>query len=139
MSWAWYAVLSAAGAALVAIFGKLGVSKVDTTLATTIRVVIMAAFFLGVSLILGKAKLLGTVDRSALGYITLSALAGAISWLCYFLALRYGPASGVAALDRTSVVMVFLLAVLFLGEKFTLVHATGAVLVVAGAILLSLK
>jgi transporter family protein len=139
MSWVFYALLSAVAAAAVAIFGKIGISKVDTTLATTIRAVIMAVFFLLVSLMLGKEKLLGTVDRNALTYITLSGLAGAISWLFYFLALKTGPASGVAALDRTSVVMVFMLAVLFLGEKFTANHAFGAVLVVAGAILLSLK
>lgn len=137
--WIWYAVLSAAAAALVAIFGKLGVSKIDTTLATSVRAVIMAVFLVLVSSALGKAKLLGTIDRQALLYIVLSGIAGALSWLAYFLALRHGPASAVAAIDRTSVVFVFILAVLFLAEKFTWVHAAGAFFVVGGAILLSLK
>lgn len=137
--WILYALLSAVAAAAVAILGKIGISKVDTTLATTIRALIMAAFFIVVALALGKAKLLGTVDRSALTYITLSGVAGAVSWLFYFMALKNGPASGVAALDRTSVVMVFILALLFLGEKFHLRSAIGALFVVAGAILMSLK
>lgn len=139
MTWIIYALLSAVFASLVAIFGKIGISKVDTTLATTIRAVVMAGFFLITSLALGKYKLFGTLDGSALMYITLSGLAGALSWLFYFVALKQGPASGVAALDRTSVVFVFLLAVLFLSEKFGLRSAVGALLITVGAILMSLK
>lgn len=139
MTWIIYALLSAVFAALVAIFGKIGIAKVDTTLATTIRALVMAGFFLVASLLLGKYKLMGTLDRSALTYITLSGLAGALSWLFYFIALKSGPASGVAALDRTSVVFVFLLAVLFLSEKFGLRSAVGALFVTVGAILMSMK
>lgn len=139
MHWVLYAILSAVTAAAVAIFGKIGISKIDTTLATTVRAVIMAVFFIIVALSLNKEKLLGTIDRHAFLFIALSGLAGAISWLFYFLALKNGPASGVAALDRTSVAMVFILALLFLGEKFHMRSAIGAVLVVGGAILMSLK
>lgn len=138
-TWVIYAILSAGTAALVAVLGKIGVSKVDTTLATTIRALIMAGFFIIVSLALGKTKLLGTVDRTALTFIIFSGLAGALSWLFYFLALKNGPASGVAAIDRTSVVMVFILAILFLGERFDLRTAAGAVLVLGGAVLMSFK
>lgn len=139
MSWIAYALLSAVAAAAVAILGKIGISRIDTTLATTIRALIMAGFFLAISLLLHKEKLISTIDRPALLYIVLSGLAGAVSWLCYFFALKNGPASGVSALDRTSVVMVFVLALLFLGEKFHIRTAVGAILVVAGAVLMSLK
>jgi len=139
MSWIVYALLSAFFAALVAIFGKVGIAKVDTTLATTIRALIMAGFFVVASLALSKFKFTGTIDKSALTFIALSGLAGALSWLFYFMALKGGPASHVAALDRTSVVMVFVIAVLFVGEKFHLRTAVGALLVVSGAILMSLK
>lgn len=139
MSWVIYAILSAAAAAAVAIFGKIGISKIDTTLATTVRALIMAAFFIVVALVLHKEKFIGTIDRHAFLFILLSGLAGAVSWLFYFLALKNGPASGVAALDRTSVVMVFILALMFLGEKFHLRSAVGAVLVLVGAVLMSLK
>ena len=89
MSWIVYALLSAAFAALVAIFGKIGISKVDTTLATTVRAIVMALFFIIVALILNKEKLIGTIDRHAFLFILLSGLAGAVSWLFYFLALKY--------------------------------------------------
>lgn len=139
MTWVVYAILSAVFAALVAIFGKIGIAKVDTTLATTIRAVVMAGFFVIASLALGKFKLFGAFDARALVFVVLAGVAGALSWLFYFIALKAGPASGVAALDRTSVVMVFVLALLFLGEKFQIHTAVGALLVVAGAVLMSLK
>lgn len=136
-SWIIFALLSALFAAAVAIFGKLGVQGLDTTLATTIRVVIMAAFLVVVSLTMGKGSLLSSFNNKALGFIALSGVAGALSWLFYFFALKYGPASGVAALDRLSVVFVLILAVLFLGEGLTWKSAIGALLVTIGAILLS--
>lgn len=139
MSWIAYAIGSAFFAALVAIFGKVGISKVDTTLATTIRALIMAAFFVILALALDKQKLFGTIDRRALLFIALSGLAGALSWLCYFIALKNGPTTAVAAIDRTSVAMVFVLAVVFLGEKFTFQTAIGALLVFVGAFLMILK
>lgn len=139
MSWVVYAVFSALAAAAVAILGKIGISKIDTTLATTVRAIVMVVFFLVVSLALHKERLIHTIDRHALLFIVLSGLAGAISWLFYFLALKNGPTSSVAALDRTSVAFVFILAILFLGEKFQLRSAIGAAMVVGGAILMSLK
>lgn len=138
-SWIILAVLSAVFAALVAIFGKIGIANLDSTLATTVRAVIMAAFLVVVSLALGKAKLLETIDNKALAFIALSGIAGATSWLFYFLALKFGPASGVAALDRLSVVFVLVLAVLFLSESLTWRSGVGAALLTAGAILMSIR
>jgi transporter family protein len=135
--WIAYALLAALFAALVAVLGKVGLKEVDTTLATAVRSVVMAGLLVTAALALGKAGKLGEISRRAFLFIVLSGAAGAASWLFYFLALRDGPATGVAALDRLSVVLVFVLAVLFLGDAFTLKAALGAVLVVAGAILLT--
>lgn len=139
MSWVVFALLSAGFAALVAIFAKMGISSVDTTLATTIRSVIMAIFLVIVALALGKASLLSSIDNKALFYIILSGVAGALSWLFYFFALKTGPAPAVAALDRTSVVFVLILAALLLGDKITLKSGIGAGMVAVGAIIMSLK
>ncbi|MEK7195074.1 MAG: EamA family transporter [Patescibacteria group bacterium] len=138
-SWIFFAILSAVFAALVAIFGKIGISGIDSTLATTVRAVIMAAFLVAASLALGKAKLLSSINDKALAFIALSGIAGAMSWLFYFFALKKGPASGVAALDRLSVVFVLIFAVLALGESLTWKSGIGAVLIAAGAILMSLR
>ncbi len=138
MHWSVYALISAVFAALVAIFGKIGLKDIDSTLATTIRSVVMALFLVGVSLSLGKFSFLHTFNSKALIFIILSGLAGAISWLFYFFAIKYGTVSGVVAIDRTSVVFAFILAVLFLSEAFSWQKALGAALVAFGAILVAL-
>ncbi|MFA5052413.1 MAG: EamA family transporter [Patescibacteria group bacterium] len=139
MSWIIFAILSAVFAALVAIFGKMGISNLDTTLATTVRSVVMAVFLVVTSLLLGKARLLSTIHPRALLFIVLAGIAGAMSWLFYFFALRSGPAPSVAALDRLSVVFVLILAVLFLGEHFTWKSGLGALLITIGAIFMTIK
>lgn len=139
MAWITYALLSAVFAALVAILAKIGLKNVDTTLATTIRAVVMATFLLGAALFLGKLPMLKDVGNQALVFIIFSGIAGALSWLFYFLALKNGPVDGVAALDRLSVVFVVILAALFLGEAMTLKSVLGLVLLVGGALLLVFK
>lgn len=134
MSWIFAAILSAVFAALVAIFGKIGIQKIDTTLATSVRAAVMALVLAAMALATGKARLLAALPHRALLYIILSGVAGAISWYWYFFALKKGPASGVAALDRLSVVFVLVLAVVFLGESLTWKTALGAALVTVGAI-----
>jgi len=136
--WILYALLSAVFAALVAIFGKMGLSVVDTTLATAIRSLVMAGFLVITALVLGKGTLLGTITGKPLGFIVLSGVAGAISWLFYFVALKAGPVTGVAALDRLSVVFVLLFSVLFLAEKLTWKTGLGALLISLGAILMTI-
>ena len=137
--WIIYALLSAISAAGVAIFGKIGIKNVDTTLATTVRSIIMAGFLLIAALSLNKFSQLHTIQGKAWIFIILAGLAGALSWLFYFNALKVGSASGVAALDRLSVVFVLILAALFLGEKLSWNSALGALLITGGAILMTLK
>lgn len=138
-TWILFALLSAVFAALVAIFGKIGIKNIDSTLATTVRAVVMAGFLVITSFLLGKAELLKTIDNKALTFIVLSGIAGALSWLCYFFAIKNGPVSGVAALDRLSVVFVLIFAVLILGDHFTWKSGLGAALLTVGAILMTLK
>lgn len=136
-TWVLYAILSAVFAALVAIFGKLGVAKLDSTVATMIRTIVMTVFFVAVVLVYGKIHLIKTFDKRALLFVFLAGLAGAFSWLFYFRALQVGPVNGVAALDRLSVVFVFIFSLLFLGDQFTWRLGLGAALLSAGAILMS--
>ena len=138
-SWILFSILSAVFAALVAIFGKIGVANIDSTLATTIRAGIMAVLLFGVSFVLRKFELFSTITSRALVFIILAGVAGALSWFFYFLALITGPAPAVAALDRLSVIFVLILAVLFLGEALTWKSGMGAALIAVGAILMVLK
>jgi transporter family protein len=137
MNWLGYALLSALFAGLVAIFGKIGVRDIDSTLATAARSVIMALAL--VTLVLARSNRINLREISprAWLFITLAGLAGAASWLCYFRALQLGDASRVAPIDRMSVLVVVVIATLFLGEKLTAGVAFGALLVFVGSIFIS--
>lgn len=136
--WIFYAFLSAFSAAGVAIFGKIGIANIDSTLATAVRAVIMAIFLVMMALVLGKASLIDTIDGRAFRFIVFSGIAGALSWLFYFFSLKHGPPTGVVAIDRLSVVFVLVLSLIFLGAKFTWQAGLGAILVSVGAFLLSI-
>jgi len=139
-TWLVFALLSALTAAFVAIFGKLGLKGIDTNTATAVRAIIMAAFLIGVIALQGKLTQISSVisNRDAFTFIILSGVAGALSWLFYFLALKYGQVSQVAPIDRLSVVFAIVLAVLFLGENISLQAGIGAALIAAGAIMIAL-
>ena len=139
--WLLYAFFSAVAAALVAIFGKLGLKNIDATLGTTLRSLIMAGFLVLVSLFLKKFEgfTLQTISGKDWMWIVLAGIAGAISWLFYFIALKSGMVTKVVAIDRLSIVFAVLLAALVLGESLGWKTAVGALLMVGGAILISLK
>lgn len=134
-----FALLSAVFASLVAIFGSIGLSKIDSTMATAVRSIVMAGFLVIVAYFMGKFSLLNTLTSKSMLFIVLSGVAGALSWLCYFFALRYGSPTIVAALDRLSVAFVFVFSLLFLREQFVWNKGLGIVLIVIGAILTTLK
>ncbi len=137
MNWLGYALLSALFAGLVAIFGKIGVRDIDSTLATAARSVIMALALVTLVLARSNTITLREISSRAWLFITLAGLAGAASWLCYFRALQLGDASRVAPIDRMSVLVVVVIATLFLGEKLTAGVAFGALLVFVGSIFIS--
>lgn len=139
--WFWYAIFSAVFASLVAIFGKMGLRGIDTTLATTVRAVIMAGFLLITSLSLKKFNDFSFSSFTGRDwiFIILSAVAGALSWLFYFSALKEGKATSVATIDKLSIVFVIIFAALFLGEELGVKSLAGAFLIVAGALLIVLQ
>ena len=132
-----YALLAAFFASLVPIFGKLGLKDVNPTLATAVRAVVMAVFLVGVALASGSTGV-AEINGRALLLITLSGLAGALSWLFYFMAIKNGRVPAVIAIDKTSVALAIFLSWLVLGSRMNLKTAIGALLIVIGAILVSL-
>lgn len=139
-AWLIYALLSAITAALVAIFGKIGLQHLDANTATAIRSIVMAVFLVGVIAVQGKLSLISEViaDRKALLFIILSGIAGALSWLFYFMAIKYGTVSQVAPIDKLSVVFAVILAVILFGEKVTMFTGIGIALISVGALLVAL-
>ncbi len=135
-SWQGLALLSAAFAALTAIFGKLGVTGIDADLATFIRTVVILGVTAALVTLRGAWHWTAQASWKPVLFLVLSGIATGLSWLCYYRALKLGPASSVAPLDKLSVAMVVVLAALFLGETITWRTALGAGLVVTGAIVL---
>ena len=138
--WLVFGLLSASMAALVAVFGKIGLQSVDANAATAVRSVIMAVFLILVVVFQGTLKEIPAIiaDKKAITYIALSGVAGALSWLFYFLALKFGNVSQVAPIDKLSVVMATILAILLLGEKISFLGGVGVALIALGAILVAL-
>ena len=139
MQWFLLAVLSAFFAALVSIFAKIGLQDVDSTVATAVRAIVMMLFVVIFVMCIGKGSQLTQFTSKDMGFIILSGIAGALSWLFYFAALKLADASKVAPVDRASVLFVMILSVLFLGEKITLKTAAAAILIFIGILLLAVK
>ncbi|CRY54786.1 MULTISPECIES: EamA family transporter [Yersinia] len=139
-TWLIYALLSALTASLVAIFGKIGLQHLDANTATAVRAVVMALFLVGVVVVQGKFNLVGAVlaDKKALLFVVLSGVAGALSWLFYFMAIKNGNVSQVAPVDKLSVVFAVILAFILFGEKISLVAGLGVALITAGALMVAL-
>ena len=140
LDWLAFALLSAVAASFVAIFAKIGLTGVDTNLATAIRAVIMALFLSGVIIAQGKLDKLPSLlsNNKALLFIVLSGLAGAVSWLFYFIALQKGNVAQVAAIDRLSVVFATVFAFVILSEKISPGTAIGVALITIGAIIIAM-
>ena len=139
MNWLGFSLLSAFFAALTAILAKIGVTGVDSNVATAIRTIPIIIFAWGLVFFQGTWKQAGSISSYSLLFLILSGLATAASWLFYFRALQVGHASQVSPIDKLSLVITIVLAVLILKEKLTLLTIAGSILMTAGAILIALS
>ncbi|WP_425068274.1 EamA family transporter [Reyranella sp.] len=138
-SWQFWALLSAAFAALTAIFAKVGIENVNSDFATFIRTIVILGV-LGVILVgTGQWQPLASVSQRTYLFLILSGLATGGSWICYFRALKIGDAARVAPIDKLSIVLVAVFGVLFLGEKLSGANWAGVALIAAGALLVAYK
>jgi transporter family protein len=130
-------MLSAAFAALTAIFAKVGVENINPDFATLIRTVVIVLVLAAILAAFGGAQPLNTISSRTWTFLILSALATGASWLCYFRALKLGNASQVAPIDKLSVVLVAIFGALFLSEKLTALGWFGVLLIGGGAVLVA--
>lgn len=135
--WQLWAALSAVFAALTAIFAKIGVDNINPDFATLIRTVVILVVLAAILAATGQAQSLGSISSRTYTFLVLSGLATGASWLCYFRALKLGPASLVAPVDKLSVVLVAVFGVVFLGEHLSREHWLGVALIATGAVLIA--
>ena len=138
-NWFFWAALSAAFAALTAIFAKIGIQGVDSDLATLVRTVIIVFVLAAFVWFAGKWSNPLALSTKTWVFLGLSALATGASWVCYFRALQLGDASKVAPVDKFSLVLVAVFGVVFLGEKLAAPNWLGVALIASGALLIAYK
>ena len=138
LNWQIFALGSAVFAALTAIFGKIGVSEMNSNLATLIRTIIIIAMTALILSIRGEWQKPENLSFRGISFLVASGLCTGFSWLCYYRALQLGEASKVAPIDKLSVVFVLAFSFLFLGEAFSIKTLVGGLLISIGAVVLVL-
>ena len=136
--WFVFALLSAVFAALTSVLAKVGIEGVNSNLATALRTCVVLAMAWLMVFITHAQSGIGSIGRKSWVFLILSGLATGASWLCYYKAIQMGSVSKVAPIDKLSVVITLILAVIFLQEDFTVKSAIGAVLITAGTVLMVL-
>ncbi|MCC5632718.1 EamA family transporter [Nostoc sphaeroides] len=138
ITWWIYALLSAGFAALTTIFAKIGVENVNSNLATAIRTVVILVVAWGIVFFQGNVVSLLAIPQKTMIFLLLSGVSTGLSWIFYFQALQAGKASLVAPIDKSSLVLVLLFSVIFLGEPLNWKIILGSSLVTMGTLVLIL-
>ena len=136
-SWIVWALLSAAFAAMTAIFAKVGIEGVNSDFATLVRTVVILIAAGGIVAATNHWQDPSTISAKTWSFLVLSGLATGASWVCYFRALKLGPAGQVAPVDKLSVVLVAIFAAVFLGERMAIHNWLGVALIAGGAVLVA--
>lgn len=134
--WWIYALLSAFFASLTAIFAKIGVTNVNSDLATAIRTVVILVVAWGIAIARGELKGITELSRHSVLFLVLSGLATGLSWIFYYKALQLGKVSQVAPVDKLSVALTIVLSVVILKEALSIKAAIGALMIIAGTLVL---
>ena len=132
--WAVFAFLSAVFAALTSILAKVGIEGVNSNLATAVRTVVVLAMAWGMVFITNTQDGIMDISKKSWIFLILSGLATGASWLCYYKALQIGKASKVVPIDKLSVVITLILAVIFLHENMNAKSILGSLLITAGTL-----
>ena len=132
--WAVFAFLSAVFAALTSILAKVGIEGVNSNLATAVRTAVVLAMAWGMVFITNAQHGIMDISKKSWVFLVLSGLATGASWLCYYKALQIGEASKVVPIDKLSVVITLILAVIFLHENMNAKSILGSLLITAGTL-----
>ena len=139
--WKIYAFAAAFFAGLTSIVAKAGLKTVGADLGLAIRTVFVFVFIMLSTLLLTDAAKTATSLQSAgwktIALLALSGLTTTLSWICYYRAMHEGTVSYVALVDKGSILVTLSLSSLLLGEPFTWRLGVGALLVVAGLVVLA--
>lgn len=134
--WLFYAACSAFFAGVTSILAKCGIRKTDSTVATSVRTIVILIFSWVIVGIVGSADAVSSIDVRTLIFLILSGVATGASWLCYFKALQEGDINKVVPIDKSSTVLTILLALILLQEGISLPKAVAVVMIATGIFLM---
>ena len=137
-SYIFYAVLSAVFAALTSILGKIGITDIESNLGTAIRTFVVLIMAWLTVFIKNKQKMLCHIPKCELLFIGLSGIATGASWLCYYKALKDGPAAGVVSIDKLSILITVAFSFVVFKERLSKKAALGLTFIVAGTLIMIL-
>jgi transporter family protein len=139
MQWFFWAISSAFFAGVTALLAKIGVSGLNSNLATAIRTSVILIFSWAIVFVTSSSVDMHAISRKTWVFLVMSGVATGLSWLCYFRALQIGELSKVAPVDKLSVVMAMAFGAFFLHERLTAREGIGGFLIAAGALILAWK
>ena len=134
--WILYAFSSAFFAGITAILAKIGIKNTDSNLATAIRTIVILLFSWLMVFIVGSFNTITELSNKTIVFLILSGLATGLSWLCYFKALQLGNVNKVTPVDKSSTILTMILAMIFLGEKITVLKVICILLIGIGTYLM---
>ena len=134
--WLLYAIGSAIFAALTAITAKIGVSGINSNLATAIRTFVVLIISMGIVFSTKEFQNIPSISQKTWTFLIISGLMTGLSWLCYFKALQMGETSRVVTIDKFSLVFVLLLSAVFLKETMNFKMIFGCILITIGTIMM---
>lgn len=132
--WMIYAAFSAIFAALTSILAKIGISNVESNLATAVRTYIVLIMAWIIVFAGGKQKQLKTLDKRELVFIALSGVATGASWLCYYYAIQKGVVSVVVPIDKMSIIVAVAFSYFVFKEKLSIKAFIGLCLMLVGTL-----
>lgn len=134
--WILFALGSAVFAALTAITAKVGVSGINSNLATSIRTFVVLIISTGIVFSTKEFQNITSIPQKTWIFLVISGLMTGLSWLCYFKALQMGETARVVTIDKFSLVFVLLLSAIFLRETINFKMIFGCILITVGTILM---
>ncbi len=135
--WIIYALGSAFFAAMTSITAKIGITGVDSNLATAIRTFVILILTTGIIFVTGTVRQIPDIAHKSWLFLIISGIMTGLSWLCFFKALQIGETAKVVSLDKFSIVIVLILSALILKESLTIKSILACTLITIGTILMA--
>lgn len=136
--WFLYAILSALFAAITSIFAKIGISGINSNLATAIRTIVVLILAWAIVFITGSHREIKNISSRSMLFLILSGLATGLSWLFYYKAIQMGNVTSVVAIDKLSIIITIVLAFFILNEQLTIKSVVGGILIASGTLFMVL-